>query len=372
MIRNMHTPGYNPLPVAATIPDMIPTRETSLIPDRLLLQWHITDRCNARCLHCYGNTAASGQESSPESLSHVLDQFLGLLDTLDSRRPAGRTGAQVTITGGEPFMHANCLDLLDTLSMHKKRLGIAILTNGTMIDDRLARYLGLLGPAFTQVSLDGDRLTHDSIRGAGNFDRVCEGVRLLVKRNVRTIISFTASAANYRQFDAVCATGRRLRVKAVWTDRFVPVGSAASQSNLTLTPEQTREYVQGIRARQRTGISRWFSRTRIASHRALQFLGGRSPTPYACTAGHSLITIMPNGDLMPCRRMPTVAGNVFETDLTTLYLTSPQLLALRNSTGAAKGCETCPHSTTCRGGLRCLSAAIHNNPFTRDPGCWLP
>ena len=104
-------------------------------------------------------------------------------------------------------------------------------------------------------------------------------------------------------------------------------------------------------------------------HRALQFLvgGGR---PYHCLAGDRLVTVLPNGDLYPCRRMPICVGNVMETPLIDLYYESSLFKALRNKDRISAGCETCPFWKECRGGLRCLSYAVTGDPFNADPGCW--
>ena len=75
------------------------------------------------------------------------------------------------------------------------------------------------------------------------------------------------------------------------------------------------------------------NRTEVAAHRALQFLtaGGSA---YHCTAGDSLLTVMPNGDVYPCRRMPIRAGNVFQTSLREIYERSHILRALRDPAAA--------------------------------------
>jgi radical SAM protein with 4Fe4S-binding SPASM domain len=104
-------------------------------------------------------------------------------------------------------------------------------------------------------------------------------------------------------------------------------------------------------------------------HRALQFLEGGHP--YQCTAGDRLITVQPNGDLYPCRRMPIRTGNLLETPLVDLYQKSPLFRALRDRDRTSKGCQGCLFSGLCRGGLKCLSYAVTGDPFVADPGCWL-
>ena len=58
----------------------------------------------------------------------------------------------VTVTGGEPFVRRDFLDLLSVFRENRKHFSFAILTNGSLIDAPLARRLRELGPAFVQVS----------------------------------------------------------------------------------------------------------------------------------------------------------------------------------------------------------------------------
>jgi radical SAM protein with 4Fe4S-binding SPASM domain len=136
-----------------------------------------------------------------------------------------------------------------------------------------------------------------------------------------------------------------------------------------LTPEETQEFFEIMKKARNQASRRWFGRTEIAMHRALQFLvaGGR---PYHCTAGDTLVTVQPNGDLYPCRRMPIPVGNLLETPLIELYFNSNLFQALRNCNLISEKCLGCFYSKLCRGGLKCLSYAMTGDPFKIDPGCW--
>ena len=112
------------------------------------------------------------------------------------------------------------------------------------------------------------------------------------------------------------------------------------------------------------------NRTEVAMHRALQFLIGGGE-PYRCTAGSSLLTLLPNGDLLPCRRLPIVVGNVLQTPLVNLYRDNETLRALRES-APPPACAACAYRRACRGGLRCLAYAASGDLTTIDPGCWQP
>jgi radical SAM protein with 4Fe4S-binding SPASM domain len=335
-------------------------------PRNVLLQWHITERCNLRCKHCYQGTN-SEKELPFQDLLEVYRQFQELLEFWNQDETLPRIKGHITITGGEPFIRHDFMDLLEFLSIRRQKMSFAILTNGSFIDADMAHRLHNLAPTFVQVSIDGAQATHDRIRGAGDFKRTTSAVKHLVREHIPTLISFTAHRSNFREFERVAQLGMRLRVDRVWADRFIPLGRGSGLQETVLTPDETRELFELMYHARRKAARRWFCRTEIAMHRALQFLvaGGR---PYHCTAGDTLITVMPNGDLYPCRRMPIRVGNLMETLLIELYYKSTLFRALRTRVSA--GCEGCFYAKLCRGGLRCLSYARTGDPFKTDPGCW--
>lgn len=334
------------------------------VPTHLLLQWHITERCNLRCAHCYQDNYAHDELNFTDLLK-ILSQFKELL-TIFEQRTGQRIPAHITITGGEPFARRDFLDLLAIFAAQRDRFSFAILTNGTFIDAAMAQQLRQLAPRFVQVSIEGTAATHDRIRGTGNFAQTVSAIKQLRKQRIHTLISFTAHRSNYREFPQVAKLGRQLGVNRVWADRLIPCGSGSDLA--VLTPLETQEFF-AIMAQVRAKRS-WFNhRTEIAMHRALQFLAGGQL--YHCTAGDSLLTVQPNGDLYPCRRLPIRVGNLLENTLVELYDNSELLRQLRNPKQVNEGCQTCGYAHWCRGGLKCLSYAVRGDPFQADPGCWL-
>jgi radical SAM protein with 4Fe4S-binding SPASM domain len=184
------------------------------------------------------------------------------------------------------------------------------------------------------------------------------------------MISFSAHRGNYRAFADVARLGSEMGVGRVWCDRVIPCGSGAGLAEQTLTPAETRELFEIMRAA-RTESERGGGRTDIAMHRALQFLVGGGE-PYRCSAGASLVTILPNGDLLPCRRLPIKVGNVLRTPLRQLYDESEILQSLRDRRRLPSECAACVYRHACGGGLRCLAYATAGELFTIDPGCWRP
>jgi len=357
--------GANPEPEQCFSPPSAPRARAAR---NLVLQWHITDRCNLRCKHCY-QEGYSGEEMGLDGLMQVHAQFRELM-AAEQQRTGRKVRGHLNITGGEPFIRKDFLELLTRIRRHRNPLTFAILSNGTFIDRGIAKELKQLNASFVQVSVEGTRSTHDSIRGTGSHERTAAALKHLAQEKVPTLISFTAHRANFREFPEVARFGRELDAKRVWADRLVPQGHGTDLTDLVLTRDETQELFLLMAQARGSKLRQRFARTEISMARALQFLegGGR---PYQCAAGDTLITIQPNGDLYPCRRMPIVTGNVRETPLVELYQRSGLFQALRNRGRISEGCGSCFFSGLCRGGLRCLSYAVTGDPFTADPGCRL-
>ncbi|MEI6209839.1 MAG: radical SAM protein [Desulfuromonadales bacterium] len=336
------------------------------IPERILFQWHVTDRCNLHCSHCY-QVHPSAADPSWDELLAILEQFKAFIVNCRDAAFSRTFPAHVTVTGGEPFLREDFLLLLEQLAAEKQFFSFAVLTNGTLLTPAMVHSLRQLHPSFIQVSIDGARETHDAIRGAGSHKQAVDGVKMLVAAGIPAYLSFTAHQGNYRDFPDVAQLGRRLGAARVWSDRMVPCASGDQAADLLMSPEETRRFIGLMESERKRG---WLRKSPVVLHRSLQFTSSGT-TPYRCCAGDTLITVLSNGDVCPCRRMPLTAGNIHHQPLELLYQNSEIFRCLRDRQRISSGCEGCFYARTCGGGARCIAFARHGDPFRADPGCWL-
>ena len=185
-------------------------------PARLLRSWHdctgyvpleitlwLTYRCNAHCSFCMftsqevsgGNLAAG--ELSTERIYSILDD----LAALGTRR--------IMITGGEPTLREDLVDIVAHAIRHRIRTGI--FTNGSLLSRPLAEALVTAGIDTICVSLDAaDTALHDSLRSVpGLGEKVLAALshvdeaRKRLRRRMKLVTNTVVTARNYRQLDRI-------------------------------------------------------------------------------------------------------------------------------------------------------------------------
>lgn len=307
---------------------------------------------------------------STETVLRVIDEFAALQQRYNELHGLHRRG-HINITGGEPFIREDIEEILDHLGSYRDSLSFGVLSNGSFLGGREIEMLRRNGAAFVQLSIDGDRKTHDELRAPGDFDRTFRIARHLEKRGVRVHISFTANRENFRFLPKVANICRRFGITKLWSDRLVPIGNGRELEELAITKELLPEYLAMLKKAQGNSLTRLlFPKTQVTANRALQFLGAAGNI-YSCSAGKSLITVDEFGNILPCRRMPIHCGNILETALEEVYFSNDTFRALRRNT-IPKACGSCPYSYYCRGGAKCQAYAVSGSFVSRDPGCSVP
>ena len=318
-----------------------------------VLQWHITHRCNLRCSHCYQEEYASELQYS--ELESLLGQYISFCEKNSFR-------GHINFTGGEPLLSEHLFPLMEQCD--KNDITYGLLTNGTLIDDAITeRLCSFKGLSFVQVSIDGTEKTHDSVRGKGNFRKAMNGLQLVGKHGIQTMAAFTCHKRNYTELKKVIRIVRRKKIDRFWADRLIPMGSSRED---VLSDEEYRGIIRLLtREHERKKL---FSHTEVHLNRSLQFLEGGS-CYYQCAAGKTLLTLLADGTLLPCRRLPVPVGNCLEYDMTELCEKSELIHELQEQRIPEK-CLPCPHAVLCRGGARCLTYAMTGDFREKDVNCY--
>ncbi len=337
-------------------------------------QWHITERCNWRCAHCYQETR-NVRDLSFDRLKHILEECLDLFRILHT--PPRH--ARINIGGGEPFLRKDFFDFLRLLNRHRDVLTVTVMSNGSLIDAKAAQALADI-PVLqgVQVSLEGLERTNDHIRGRGAFAKTINAVHELVKRNIHTAVSFTVHKKNVDELEPLAVYLKKIGVRTLGARRYVPLGQGRQLKEYLLDPGRLREYyLQRNRLMRRLNEPGIFTMRYGCEDGIYSFLAGDDEREMLAAAKRRCavvdgrgFTIFSNGDVYVCRRFPKVAGNVFRKKLSEIYLFSDTFWTYRNRDHAHPLCKACPVFDCCLGGAKCITDAYFGRPFYPDPQCF--
>ena len=118
----------------------------------------LTENCNLNCTMCIrGKQHGSNMD---------IDKLFNVVKNNDFSEH------EVVITGGEPAIHEKYFDIVKMMSKYSKK--VTVTSNGTLnlkIDE-----LKGLDNLFFQISLDGDAVSHNLIRGEGAFEKTWDNI----------------------------------------------------------------------------------------------------------------------------------------------------------------------------------------------------
>lgn len=318
----------------------------------LTIDWHITQRCNQACKHCYaGGEQFHGGISTLETI-RIIDKILGLKNDFDIR---------VTITGGEPLLRDDVFEIASSLS--ENDIPISLTTNGLLVRKNIDKIVSS-GITYIQVSIDGMRSIHDYLRGFNAFDSAMDALRLLKREDLFPSVMTTVNSYNFKQVPEIIDLVRSMNIPLLGIQRFIPTGRGAGFKNLALTPENCRdllEYIMNKKEELKDEIC-------IVAPDPLKILiDTREAT--GCPIGNNILALTPNGDMLPCCKLPIRLGNILSMDFHDAW-NSKIMDEFRSSRNLKGKCGRCEHKEICRG-CRAAAYATCGDYLADDPQCWM-
>jgi len=314
------------------------------------LQWHLLNRCNLSCTHCY-DAKEKVSELNPDQMRRVVDDFVFFLKKMD-------VDGEISLTGGEPTLFEGLTDLIEYIKSRDIFVSLYILSNGVGFPDSLIPVLKKYSIG-VQISLDGLEKEHDQIRGAGSFRQATDTIRNLVKEGIRTSVHYVLMKRNTGKLKDFIRYVDGLGVPNINFSTLVPIGPGAAEE--MASPEELKLCHQLLADFQKE------VKVHIVGTRPLWTLVGSKGF---CPVGYKTLTIDAKGDILPCRRLPMRLGNVLEDPFLRVWFANPFLKKMRERDKYVKVCGSCKHAEDC-GGCRAIAAAVNGDPFSADPSCWL-
>lgn len=199
----------------------------------------ITRRCNLKCTYC-------GSDCSSEAVRSELstEQWLGIVRQLAEDFTPREV--MVAVTGGEPLLKPDVLDLFHELTRCGFPFGMV--SNGVLIDREMARRIVDTGIGSISLSLDAPPEINDTMRGKGTAAKVesaIENLRAVGYEGKLEIIS-TLTADAVEHLDEMRRHVARLRIQLWRIAPVMPIGRAARRPGMVPGPPQIRQILDFV------------------------------------------------------------------------------------------------------------------------------
>jgi len=329
--------------------------------DEFYFQWHITERCNKHCRHCYQNGHPT-EDLPLAKLGLVLDRMEEALVKWD------RQGS-LSFTGGEPFVRRTELfALMDRVDQIPNFTYYDVLTNGSLISGDVAAALkDQCKLRRVQVSLEGSApAINDAIRGDGSYRETLDAIREMKRRGLTVSVMTTISRFNYQDIPALIEVLNDEGVDTFAMERLIPEGRGESFRDQLLSPKELKKLYESIYE-----IALQKKSTRILLYRPLFTLVAPEDSTVGalCSIGNNALTVMPDGTVYPCRRLPIPIGNILTDGLFSIWYDSDVLWKIRAPENLKGKCYRCEYLANCRG-CRAMAYFCSGDYMAEDLQCW--
>ena len=309
----------------------------------VLAELAVTYRCNNACRFCYagcgiksfGPVEALHPEKTTEDYKRIIDIFAG-----EARVPF------FSFTGGEPTLRRDLEDLV----AHARVRGLVtnLVTNGTLLTENRARGFKAAGLGSAQVSVEGPAADlHDSLVGRrGAFGETLRGIAALQRAGIPTQTNTTINRDNIDAVPAMPAFLASLGIERFAMNLYIPTIPGPMADRLFVAYEEIGPVVdQVMKEARRLGLTFfWYSPTPFCSYNPI----ARGHGNKSCAALDGLLSVAPDGAVLPCSSWDEPVGNLLKNPFTEIWL-GPKSRYFKEKHFAPPICTTCSSFVACQG-----------------------
>lgn len=331
-------------------------------------QFHITDECDQRCEHCYIFSEDNSKflvEMKVEDAEKVINNCVTMCEKM-------KCLPYFYITGGDPILHKNFWEIAKILK--DREIPFGILGNPFHLNDEVCQRLREYGCRKYQLSIDGMRNTHDSIRKLGSFDTTIEKIPVLRKAGIDVAIMTTVSGTNKEEMEDIVDMVVENNVDIFAFARYCPT---SFEKETHLEPMEYRDILDRLWKKFETYKDRGTT-FNLKDHLWNLYLyekgiykipeGFDKKVMYdGCNCANCHMTILPTGEVYACRRMESPIGNALNDSMYEVFV-GDAMNEYRKYDKFEK-CFNCELLSFCRG-CPAVAYGYTHNMYSTDPQCW--
>src|SRR4051794_7681094 len=318
----------------------------------------LTYGCPLHCPYC----------SNPLELAAYRDE----LTTQEWRRvlaEAGELGVlQLHLSGGEPLVRRDLAEIVQTAG----ELGLYtnLITSALGLTSRRAEQLRAAGLDHVQISLQADEAAlSDRLAGTPSFQRKLAAARLVKELGWPLTLNVVLHRHNVDRIAAILDLAEQLAADRIELAHTQYYGWALRNRDGLLPSRAQLERAERV---VRAAHERLEGRMEVIY--VLPDYYSRYPKPCMGGWGRRQLTVVPNGDVLPCptaHTLPLPRASVRESSLEWIWERSPLFQRFRGTEWMPAPCRSCDRRELDFGGCRCQAFQLTGDPARTDPVCHL-
>jgi len=318
----------------------------------------LTYGCPLHCPYCSNplDLAAYRDELTTEEWQRVLAE-------------AGELGVlQLHLSGGEPLLRRDLLDLVHSAS----ELGLYtnLITSALGLTSRRAEELRTAGLDHVQISIQAEEAAlSDHIAGTPSFELKLAAARLVKELGWPLTLNVVLHRQNIDRIAGLLALAEELGADRIELAHTQYYGWGLLNRDALLPSRAQLERADGV---VRAAHERLQGRMEVIY--VLPDYYGRYPKPCMGGWGRRQLTVLPNGDVLPCptaQTLPLPRASVREHSLAWIWAESPLFQRFRGTDWMPLPCRSCDRREVDFGGCRCQAFQLTGDAARTDPVCHL-
>jgi len=260
----------------------------------VIVGWALTYKCNKRCKYCLLPLNET-DELNTEQIKLLIDNFKKL-------------GTKILFfTGGEVFLRKDIIEIINYAK--QKKIIVYVNSNGSRTRDFIDQ---LSSVDYLNISLEGDKQTHNAIRGPGSFEEVMESAQLAKKYKIKLEFTTTLNKINLENIDYILELVLDLEAKVNF--QILTENCLGSTEKNPLLPDNHKliEVIEQLCEYKKRGKYKKIIANPLP---ALNYFKLLPKLPLMdCASGKITFRVTPDGFLISCGGVG-IAANHFRIDL---------------------------------------------------------
>lgn len=289
----------------------------------------LTDKCNLRCKHCYGDFKLENCQSLDiETLKSIIAQAKEL------------NIYQFDLTGGEPLLYKNLKEVLKTL--YEAGMLVTIFTNLTVQNEKIISLLEKYCVKKIITSIDScHHQNHDEFRGVkGALQNTLNNIPKIKEKSIELSVNTMVGTHNENDIEETILFLKDLKVPCV-LDAIVPNGRA---NNLQEDMFKSVQLIHDLYDNKELNVE-----LKITD----------------CGVGQRFMYIKSNGNVCLCPSLITdkfIFSNIYDKDFSLLK----SWQKMNKLYGDLRCKKDCSKKDLCNGGCRARALLFKNDLYDKD------